>query len=149
MPLSPSPLPPLHSPILLPGFFMVLMTVSMLLLIVLFLFIAILCTKRSAKYDGEESSDNLDIEAPIFHYSGVESGEQECAICLCEIEEGEKCRKMKTCGHVFHKDCIDRWFKVNGHCPICRTSVCMVVIDRGGNAMASSSSLPTPFINRI
>ncbi|XP_011659772.1 RING-H2 finger protein ATL39 [Cucumis sativus] len=149
MPLSPSPIPSLHSLILLPGFIMDLLTVPMLLLIVLFSFILILCRKRSAKSDGEELPENLDIEAPIFHYNGVEGDEQECAICLCEIEEGEKCRKMKTCGHVFHKDCIDRWFKVDGHCPICRTSVCVVVVDHGGNAMASSSSLPTPFINQI
>ncbi|KAE8646305.1 hypothetical protein Csa_016112, partial [Cucumis sativus] len=108
MPLSPSPIPSLHSLILLPGFIMDLLTVPMLLLIVLFSFILILCRKRSAKSDGEELPENLDIEAPIFHYNGVEGDEQECAICLCEIEEGEKCRKMKTCGHVFHKDCIDR-----------------------------------------
>ncbi|KAE8653243.1 hypothetical protein Csa_019947 [Cucumis sativus] len=123
MPLSPSPLSPLHSPILLSGFFMVLLTISMLFLIVLFLFIVILCTKRSAKFDGEELLENLDIEAPIFHYIGVEGSEQEY--------------------------CTDRWFKVDGHCPIYRTFVCVVVVDRSGIAMASSSSLPTPFINRI
>ncbi|KAE8653244.1 hypothetical protein Csa_019886, partial [Cucumis sativus] len=130
MSLSPSPLPSLHSLILLPRYIEDLLMASMFLSIVLLLFISILCRKRSAKSDVEEFPENVDIEAPIFHYGGDEGGEQDCAICLCEIEEGEKCRKMKTCGHVFHKDCIGRWFKVDGHCPICRTSVCVVVVDR-------------------
>ncbi|KAA0050142.1 hypothetical protein IC582_003916 [Cucumis melo] len=116
----------------------------MFLLFVLLLIIVILCGKQSAKSDGKESlSENLDIKAPIFHYGGDhEDDEQECAICLCEMEEGEKCRKMKTCGHVFHKDCIDRWFTVELHCPLCRTSIC-VVVDRDGNVMASCSSFST------
>uniref|UniRef100_A0A0A0LY13 RING-type domain-containing protein n=1 Tax=Cucumis sativus TaxID=3659 RepID=A0A0A0LY13_CUCSA len=121
--------------------------VSMFLPIVLLFFISIVCSKRFAKSDVEELPKNVDLEALVFHYNGDEGGEQEYAICLCEIEEGEKCRKMKTCGHVFHKDCIDRWFKVDDHCPICRTSVCVVVVDHGGNAMASSTSLPIPYMN--
>ncbi|TYJ98123.1 RING-H2 finger protein ATL64-like [Cucumis melo var. makuwa] len=114
----------------------------MVLLFVLLLVIAILYGRRSAKSDEEELSKNLDIQASVFHYGVDGDDEQECAICLCEIEEGEKCRKMKMCGHVFHKDCIDRWFTVELHCPLCRTSVC-VVVDRSENAMASSSSFPT------
>ncbi|KAA0067739.1 hypothetical protein IC582_027708 [Cucumis melo] len=142
LPLPPSPLPPLHSSIVLPRSIEDLLMLSMVLLFVLLLVIAILCGRRFAKSDEEELSKNLDIQASVFHYGVDGDDEQECAICLCEIEEGEKCRKMKTCGHAFHKDCIDRWFTVELHCPLCRTSVC-VVVDRSENAMAFSSSFPT------
>ncbi|KAE8653252.1 hypothetical protein Csa_019978 [Cucumis sativus] len=54
-------------------------------------------------------------------------------ICLCKIEEGKKCRRMSTCDHMFHRDCIDRWltmdwwFIVNSSCPLCRAAICVVV----------------------
>lgn len=48
----------------------------------------------------------------------------ECAVCLTELEEGEKVRKLK-CKHNFHKDCLDRWLQQQywATCPLCRTKV--------------------------
>ncbi|WJZ80255.1 hypothetical protein VitviT2T_000189, partial [Vitis vinifera] len=44
----------------------------------------------------------------------------ECAVCLCTIEEGEEIRELR-CGHMFHRDCLDRWVgHRNGTCPLCR-----------------------------
>lgn len=30
-----------------------------------------------------------------------------CLICLGDYEDGEQCRQLTKCQHVFHKDCID------------------------------------------
>ncbi|XWS33273.1 hypothetical protein CRYUN_Cryun22dG0067500 [Craigia yunnanensis] len=47
----------------------------------------------------------------------------ECTVCLSELEEGEKVRKLK-CKHTFHKDCLDRWLQQYwATCPLCRTKV--------------------------
>ncbi|OMP02508.1 Zinc finger, RING-type [Corchorus olitorius] len=47
----------------------------------------------------------------------------ECAVCLSELEEGEKVRKLK-CKHTFHKDCLDKWLQQYwATCPLCRTKV--------------------------
>uniref|UniRef100_A0A9I9EKY6 Uncharacterized protein n=1 Tax=Cucumis melo TaxID=3656 RepID=A0A9I9EKY6_CUCME len=63
LPLPPSPLPPLHSPIVLPRSIEDLLMLSMFILLV----IAILCGKRSTKSDEEELLlENLDIQASIF-----------------------------------------------------------------------------------
>jgi hypothetical protein len=55
--------------------------------------------------------------------------EANCAIC----QENESprdvpglsngWRKLKICNHLFHKNCIDRWFENHVHCPICRADI--------------------------
>lgn len=41
-----------------------------------------------------------------------------CTICLNEVKA-----VPLTCGHVFHKKCIDKWLKENSSCPNCREKV--------------------------
>ncbi|XP_076913742.1 RING-H2 finger protein ATL13-like [Bidens hawaiensis] len=47
----------------------------------------------------------------------------QCAVCLCEVKEGEKTRILPDCEHVFHMECIDMWFHSHSTCPICRNPV--------------------------
>lgn len=49
----------------------------------------------------------------------VKVGEK-CVICLNEYEKGTYKRTL-SCNHLFHKKCIDKWFRgFNKCCPICR-----------------------------
>ncbi|XVE86715.1 hypothetical protein DITRI_Ditri18aG0055900 [Diplodiscus trichospermus] len=65
---------------------------------------------------------------PTIRYSRRSSARpldqsNECAVCLSELEEGEKVRKLK-CKHTFHKDCLDKWLQQYwATCPLCRTKV--------------------------
>lgn len=43
--------------------------------------------------------------------------EQECAICLDNIQSGAV---KQQCDHAFHKSCINRWLDTCITCPICR-----------------------------
>ena len=43
-----------------------------------------------------------------------------CIICL--MVEPENVIKLK-CQHMFHKDCINKWFQHSDRCPICRTNL--------------------------
>lgn len=49
---------------------------------------------------------------------------QTCGICLEEIKENSLYRLLNTCGHIFHCECIDKWF-FSGHyaCPMCRVKI--------------------------
>ncbi|KAI5422232.1 hypothetical protein KIW84_045628 [Lathyrus oleraceus] len=47
----------------------------------------------------------------------------ECAVCLCDVVEGEKVRVLPKCNHGFHLDCIDMWFESRSTCPLCRNVV--------------------------
>ena len=42
----------------------------------------------------------------------------ECSICMEQLY----CEEITSCGHRFHKNCIDVWCRVNNNCPICRTT---------------------------
>ncbi|KAK1416954.1 hypothetical protein QVD17_26074 [Tagetes erecta] len=47
----------------------------------------------------------------------------ECAICLSEVNVGEKIRVLPKCDHGFHFECIDMWFRSHSTCPVCRKFV--------------------------
>lgn len=60
-------------------------------------------------------------EAAIGALRAVEGDEDrsECAICL---EEWVKAKEM-PCEHRFHGECIERWLRIHGSCPVCRFSL--------------------------
>ncbi|KAM0029922.1 putative transcription factor C2H2 family [Helianthus debilis subsp. tardiflorus] len=47
----------------------------------------------------------------------------DCAVCLSEFENGDKCRVLPNCKHCFHIGCIDMWFYNHSTCPLCRAPV--------------------------
>ena len=51
---------------------------------------------------------------------------EECAICLNEIKGVYKKTK---CNHIFHEECIVKWYKVSHRCPLCRNSVFNIKCD--------------------
>ncbi|KAL0848662.1 hypothetical protein Bca101_021909 [Brassica carinata] len=86
----------------------------------------------SAARDPTQSSSSLSPldptvleKIPIFVYS-VEthkSPPEDCSVCLSEFEEEDEGRVLPKCGHVFHVDCIDTWFRSRSSCPLCRAPV--------------------------
>ncbi|RID50701.1 hypothetical protein BRARA_H01408 [Brassica rapa] len=47
----------------------------------------------------------------------------ECVVCIEGFRQGQWCRKLPGCGHVFHRKCVDFWLVKVGTCPICRDRV--------------------------
>ncbi|KAL5709712.1 RING-type E3 ubiquitin transferase [Ranunculus cassubicifolius] len=58
---------------------------------------------------------------PLFGYTG-EKVQLDCAVCLSEFEERETVKMIPYCGHIFHPECIDRWFVSRCSCPLCRST---------------------------
>lgn len=47
---------------------------------------------------------------------------QSCTVCLADLVAGDTTRTL-PCLHIFHPGCIDKWLRLNGTCPICKTPV--------------------------
>ncbi|KAF6156402.1 hypothetical protein GIB67_031523 [Kingdonia uniflora] len=48
---------------------------------------------------------------------------KDCPICLEGFVDGENCRALPGCEHVYHSTCIDTWLTKANMCPICRRTV--------------------------
>jgi len=51
------------------------------------------------------------------------SEDAECSICLNDVHSSDSVRQLGSCGHTFHRCCIDLWLLRCADCPLCKTSV--------------------------
>ncbi|KAF8044630.1 hypothetical protein N665_7398s0001, partial [Sinapis alba] len=82
---------------------------------------------RNYRHRRRESSDGLSPRCvkslPQFRvYEQTEYG-SECVVCIDGFRQGQWCRKLPGCGHVFHRKCVDFWLVKVATCPICRDRV--------------------------
>ncbi|KAM0987198.1 hypothetical protein ACFX2G_011532 [Malus domestica] len=69
--------------------------------------------------DGQPPASKASIDAmPSVKIVEVDVG-SECSICLEQFEVDGVAKEM-PCKHRFHGDCIERWLKLRGSCPVCR-----------------------------
>ena len=52
-----------------------------------------------------------------------EDNDSMCTICRNNFSEGDVVRKITSCNHMFHINCIDQWFEEHTTCPTCRTNI--------------------------
>ena len=66
----------------------------------------------------EEEIKNIINSYNAFKYN-TEEKDQNCAICLDKLKEGQMVKKM-PCKHTFHSPCINNWLKHKLQCPLCK-----------------------------
>ncbi|KAK9245709.1 hypothetical protein V1506DRAFT_537299 [Lipomyces tetrasporus] len=66
------------------------------------------------------AQEDIDRSGGIIKANEEHLGDR-CLVCLSDFEEGEECRKLRQCGHLFHRMCIDEWLTTGRNsCPLCR-----------------------------
>ncbi|BAH93561.1 Os06g0534900 [Oryza sativa Japonica Group] len=71
-----------------------------------------------------------------------------CAVCLEDVVAGETVRRLPSCGHLFHVDCIDMWLHAHRTCPLCRRDLSPEKVTAKSSAAAatvSSTDVLPPF----
>lgn len=56
--------------------------------------------------------------APLPNPNHNIHNQTECTICLSALSNEQT--RQTTCGHMFHKNCIERWMLYSTMCPVCR-----------------------------
>ncbi|KAJ4709416.1 RING-H2 zinc finger protein [Melia azedarach] len=107
-------------------FFLLLGLASLLLLPLLFTSLHRHHQQKSDLSDGFSPKGLKKL--PQFKFSKkIESRlgpEDECVVCLDGFKQGQWCRELVGCGHVFHRKCVDTWLVKVAACPTCRSRVC-------------------------
>ncbi|KAK7045607.1 hypothetical protein VNI00_007440 [Paramarasmius palmivorus] len=70
--------------------------------------------------------DNVTVQNQAITEEERESGDSEADddLKLTDAGEGAQPLRLLTCGHVFHKTCLDPWLTdVSGRCPVCQRPV--------------------------
>ncbi|KAA8525346.1 hypothetical protein F0562_007236 [Nyssa sinensis] len=63
-----------------------------------------------------------------------------CCICLAKYGNNDELREL-PCSHFFHKECVDKWLKINALCPLCKAKVGESILDSLSGAAASLQRL--------
>jgi E3 ubiquitin-protein ligase RNF115/126 len=46
----------------------------------------------------------------------------ECPICFEEFDRFGDYTEL-TCGHIYHRECLDNWRRAKNTCPVCRRKI--------------------------
>ena len=68
------------------------------------------------------TQEQIDRGTRLF-MTDASSTRDSCVICFDAITDGQAQRQVRTCGHSFHRECIDRHFQTSPRCPLCRHDV--------------------------
>jgi len=63
-------------------------------------------------------------QVPVKLYTNDMAGPTECYICLTSYNNGDKIGELPcNSKHYFHRNCVNKWLKINNACPVCRKAV--------------------------
>lgn len=126
------PNPILHSLLIKPVIFLFVLSLFLFLglaaLSLLFLLLAgsslhLFHRRRTTAASNSITPSEIEENLPGFRSDPRSDPVKECAVCLEWFKEGEDCRKLVDCNHVFHSKCVDSWLVKVLNCPICRGPV--------------------------
>lgn len=78
-----------------------------------------MCRLTLAYYMRGDVDKAWDEFVAVMHATTHKDSTDSCPICYEEIGYGIQLR----CKHVYHNDCISKWFNTNTTCPMCRYDI--------------------------
>ncbi|XP_037425010.1 RING-H2 finger protein ATL52-like [Triticum dicoccoides] len=102
-----------------------------ILTILLYLAVSYACRRRlrcrrqhgaSAGAGAEDQEAGMSDAAIVYEQADALAAPMDCAVCLGQVEAGEKLRGLPKCAHLFHADCVQAWLRAHSTCPMCRAA---------------------------
>ncbi|KAF8726036.1 hypothetical protein HU200_020621 [Digitaria exilis] len=81
-------------------------------------------SKKPRNEEGNEGGGGV-LAAGTDKERVVSAEDAVCCICLARYVDNDELRLL-PCGHFFHKDCVDKWLKINALCPLCKAELDVV-----------------------
>ena len=63
-----------------------------------------------------------------------------CTVCQDTLIPNDVCRRLRACGHVYHRSCIDQWYQRSVRCPSCRHDIRDPIPAVGSPALAPTTA---------
>ncbi|KAK4720414.1 hypothetical protein R3W88_010647 [Solanum pinnatisectum] len=79
----------------------------------------LLALEESSSVDGMVPASESAIELLEPMEADERNSNDECSVCLDELGEEIDVLRM-PCSHMFHAECITKWFENSHYCPLCR-----------------------------
>ena len=70
-------------------------------------------------YNAAFINDLNQLSSQKYQTLDFETYQQSCMICLNDFDSNDIIRNL-SCSHIYHKNCIDKWFMIKFICPMCR-----------------------------
>ncbi|KAG6417127.1 hypothetical protein SASPL_119278 [Salvia splendens] len=77
---------------------------------------------KKVKNGNDKESEGGIVAAGTEKERAVSGEDASCCICLAKYVNNDELREL-PCSHLFHKDCVDKWLKINASCPLCKAEV--------------------------
>jgi len=77
--------------------------------------------KNNKNNNNKNNKNNNNNKNKNILYPNTIYNNDECIICF-NIFQPTDLIKLLHCKHIFHKKCLDKWFKKKAVCPICNTN---------------------------
>ncbi|PIN09042.1 Anaphase-promoting complex (APC), subunit 11 [Handroanthus impetiginosus] len=92
--------------------------------------------KKNKSGNDKENSDGGVVAAGTNKERFISGEDAVCCICLAKYANNDELREL-PCSHFFHKECVDKWLKINATCPLCKAEVGETILGSLTEATAS------------
>jgi len=105
-------------------------------------------SSNNTPYKLKPASESAIAGLAVELFIPAECSERECSVCKDEMEKGCQIVRIPACSHYFHEECLIRWIKLQGWCPVCRAEICLPSPASAKESKSGKAKSPVSAVSR-